>query len=122
MHGIESAVMSHACCFLQKLYSIYSDDSARYLPLAFPPVMLDNISLLHFDTFLRALFVAPDYMKCELMLDRPMQVATKVEEGVKQLVQAEKTQKQSRTILCIVFLLVAVIFMLFIVVFKAIFF
>ncbi len=51
-----------------------------------------------------------------------MQVATKVDEGVKQLVQAEKTQKQSRTILCIVFLLVAVIFMLFIVVFKAIFF
>lgn len=51
-----------------------------------------------------------------------LQVATKVEEGVKQLVQAEKTQKQSRTILCIVFLLVAVIFMLFIVVFKAIFF
>ncbi len=41
-----------------------------------------------------------------------MQVATKVDEGVKQLVQAEKTQKQSRTILCIVFLLVAVIFML----------
>lgn len=53
---------------------------------------------------------------------RLLQVATKVEEGVKQLVQAEKTQKQSRTILCIVFLLVAVIFMLFIVVFKAIFF
>ena len=51
-----------------------------------------------------------------------LQVATKVEEGVKQLVQAEKTQKQSRTILCILFLLVAVIFMLFIVVFKAIFF
>ena len=51
-----------------------------------------------------------------------LQVATKVDEGVKQLVQAEKTQKQSRTILCIVFLLVAVIFMLFIVVFKAIFF
>jgi len=50
------------------------------------------------------------------------QVATKVDEGVKQLVQAEKTQKQSRTILCIVFLLVAVIFMLFIIVFKAIFF
>lgn len=49
-------------------------------------------------------------------------VATKVDEGVKQLVQAEKTQKQSRTILCIVFLLVAVIFMLFIIVFKAIFF
>ena len=50
------------------------------------------------------------------------QVSTKIEQGVTQLVAAEKTQKQSRTILCIVFLLVMVIFMLFIVVFKAIFF
>lgn len=51
-----------------------------------------------------------------------VQVSTKIEQGVTQLVAAEKTQKQSRTILCIVFLLVAVIFMLFIIVFKAIFF
>ena len=49
-----------------------------------------------------------------------MQVATKVDEGVKQLVRAEQKQKQSRTILCIMFLICAVIVMLIIVVVKAI--
>ena len=43
-----------------------------------------------------------------------------MEEGVKELVRAEKSQKQSRTILCIMFLLVAVIVMIFIVTFKEI--
>lgn len=46
------------------------------------------------------------------------QVATSVEEGVKELVRAEKSQKQSRVILCIMFLLVAVIVMIFIITFK----
>ena len=48
------------------------------------------------------------------------QVATSVEQGVKELVKAEKSQKQSRIILCIMFLLVAVIVMIFIVTFKEI--
>jgi len=48
------------------------------------------------------------------------QVATSVEEGVKELTRAEKSQKQSRVILCIMFLLVAVIVMVFIVTFKEI--
>ena len=51
-----------------------------------------------------------------------LQMAVKVEEGVKELVRAKKTQRQSRTILCIMFLLVAVIVMIFIVVFKALIF
>ena len=47
-----------------------------------------------------------------------MQVATKVDEGVKQLVKAEQKQKQSRTIMCIMFLCCAVILMLVIVIVK----
>eukprot|EP00884_Botryococcus_braunii_P004075 jgi/Botrbrau1/13669/Bobra.0378s0003.1 len=50
------------------------------------------------------------------------QVAVKVDEGVKQLLKAEKYQKQSRLIMCIMFLIVAVIFMLFIVIFKTLLF
>ncbi|KAK9816913.1 hypothetical protein WJX72_007014 [[Myrmecia] bisecta] len=46
------------------------------------------------------------------------QVAIKVDEGVKELVKAEKTQRQSRTIMCIMFLICAVILMVFVVVFK----
>ena len=46
------------------------------------------------------------------------QVATSVEQGVKELVKAEKSQKQSRIILCIMFLLIAVIVMIFVVTFK----
>ena len=46
------------------------------------------------------------------------QVATKVEEGVKELKRAEKSQKQSRMILCIMFLLCAVILLVIIVVLK----
>ena len=49
-----------------------------------------------------------------------LQVATSVDQGVKELVKAEKSQKQSRIILCIMFLLVAVIVMIFIVTFKEI--
>ncbi len=41
-----------------------------------------------------------------------------VEEGVGQLVKAENKQRQSRLIMCIMFLVVAVIVMLLIVVFK----
>ena len=47
-----------------------------------------------------------------------VQVATSVEEGVKQLVRAEKIQKSSRIILCIMFLVVAVVLMLLILVAK----
>lgn len=47
-----------------------------------------------------------------------VQVATSVEQGVKELTKAEKSQKQSRIILCIMFLLVAVIVMIFVVTFK----
>lgn len=47
-----------------------------------------------------------------------MQVATSVEQGVKELEKAEKYQKNSRLILCIMFLLVAVILMIVIVTFK----
>lgn len=50
------------------------------------------------------------------------QVATKVDEGVKQLVRAEQIQKSSRTVICIMFLLVAVIVMVIIVLFKLIVF
>ena len=51
-----------------------------------------------------------------------LQVATKVDEGVKQLVKAEQIQKSSRTVICIRFLLVAVIVMVIIVLFKLIVF
>ena len=51
-----------------------------------------------------------------------LQVATKVDEGVKQLVKAEQIQKSSRTVICIMFLLVAVIVMVIIVLFKLIVF
>lgn len=50
------------------------------------------------------------------------QVATKVDEGVQQLARAEQKQKQSRTILCIMFLVCAVIVMLIIVIVKSIVF
>ena len=43
-------------------------------------------------------------------------VAVAVEEGRKELVQAEKSQKQSVAIMCIYILLVMVIFMTFIVI------
>lgn len=48
------------------------------------------------------------------------QVAMQVDEGVKQLVKAEKTQKKNRMIMCIMFLMCAVVLMLVIVVAKAI--
>ena len=44
-----------------------------------------------------------------------------VEEGVGQLVKAEKSQKQSRLIMCIMFLVVAIIVMLLIVVLRLLF-
>ena len=46
------------------------------------------------------------------------QVATHVEEGVKELVKAEKHQKSSRMMLCIMFLFCACILMIFVVMFK----
>ena len=52
----------------------------------------------------------------------PLQVAAKVDEGVKQLVRAEKSQKQSRLVLCIMLLGVAVIVMTVVVVFKKLLF
>lgn len=61
-----------------------------------------------------------DAVTLETHLLFSMQVATSVEQGVKELVKAEKSQKQSRIILCIMFLLVAVIVMIFIVTFKEI--
>lgn len=42
----------------------------------------------------------------------------KVEEGVKQLVQAEKTQKAGRMMLCIIALCVAVVFLMIIVIIR----
>lgn len=51
-----------------------------------------------------------------------LQVAAKVDEGVKQLVRAEKSQKQSRLVLCIMLLGVAVIVMTVVVVFKKLLF
>lgn len=45
-----------------------------------------------------------------------------VEEGVGQLVKAEKSQKQSRLIMCIMLLVVLVIVMLLIVIFKQLLF
>ena len=51
-----------------------------------------------------------------------VQVAAKVDEGVKQLVRAEKSQKQSRLVLCIMLLGVAVIVMTVVVVFKKLLF
>lgn len=50
------------------------------------------------------------------------QVATAVNEGVQQLVKAEKHQKSSRAVMCIMLLMCAVLFMLMIVIFKAILF
>lgn len=50
------------------------------------------------------------------------QVAVKVEEGVKELVRAEKKQKGNRMIMCIMLLCCAVVFLLLLVIFKAIFF
>ncbi|QDZ20130.1 syntaxin [Chloropicon primus] len=46
------------------------------------------------------------------------QVATHVEEGVKELVKAEKHQKSSRMMLCIMFLFCACILMIFVVMFQ----
>ena len=46
----------------------------------------------------------------------------KVDEGVKQLVRAEAHQKNSRLIICIMFLIVAVILMLIIVIAKSVLF
>ena len=48
------------------------------------------------------------------------QVAVKVDEGVKQLLKAEKSQKQSGMVLCITFLIVAVIVMLVVYLLKVI--
>jgi syntaxin 16 len=50
------------------------------------------------------------------------QVSLKVEEGVGQLVKAEKSQRQSRMIMCIMFLVVAVIVMLLFVILQKLFF
>ncbi|KAK9825959.1 hypothetical protein WJX74_001403 [Apatococcus lobatus] len=50
------------------------------------------------------------------------QVAMKVDEGVKQLVRAEQHQKNSRLIICIMFLIVAVILMLIILIAKSVLF
>jgi syntaxin 16 len=49
-------------------------------------------------------------------------VATKVDEGVKQLLKAEKSQKQSGMVLCIMFLVCAIIVMLVIYILKVILF
>lgn len=46
------------------------------------------------------------------------QVAVKVDEGVKQLLKAQKSQKQSGMVLCIMFLVVAVIVMLVVYILK----
>ena len=77
---------------------------------------------------LQVLAVLPDSARLhdeasQTQLDRAhdVQVATSVEEGVKQLVRAEKIQKSSRMILCIMFLVVAVILMVLILVLKNIF-
>ncbi len=52
----------------------------------------------------------------------PLQVAVKVDEGVKQLLKAEKSQKQSGMVLCIMFLVCAVILMLVVYICKIILF
>ena len=49
-----------------------------------------------------------------------VQVATKVDEGVKQLLKAEKYQKQTGMAMCIMFLVCAVIVMLIVNIFKII--
>mmetsp|Transcript_22728 Transcript_22728/g.37998 ORF Transcript_22728/g.37998 Transcript_22728/m.37998 type:complete len:301 (-) Transcript_22728:177-1079(-) len=46
------------------------------------------------------------------------QVKTTVAEGLKQVVKAEKTQKKGRMVLCIMFLLAAVLFMLIVVIIR----
>ena len=51
-----------------------------------------------------------------------VQVKTKVSEGLKQVVKAEKTQKKGRLILCIFFLLAAVGFMIIVLIVKSILF
>ena len=50
--------------------------------------------------------------------DSAIQVAVKVEEGVKQLTKAEKSQKNSRLVLCIMFLLCVMVLMVFILFFR----
>lgn len=54
------------------------------------------------------------FQRCHLSLQ--------VEEGVGQLVKAEKSQRQSRMIMCIMFLVVAVIVMLLFVILQNLFF
>ena len=54
------------------------------------------------------------------MLHLRSQVAVKVDEGVKQLLKAQKSQKQSGMVLCIMFLVVAVIVMLVVYILKII--
>ena len=49
-----------------------------------------------------------------------VQVATKVDEGVKQLLKAEKYQKATGMAMCIMFLVCAVIVMLIVYIFKII--
>ncbi len=51
-----------------------------------------------------------------------LQVSMKVDEGVKHLVKAEKKQRQSRMVLCIMFLLVAVVICLLLITMRAILF
>lgn len=43
-------------------------------------------------------------------------LAAQVEEGVKELVRAEKTQKQGRALLCIIALIVLIVVMLIIII------
>ena len=49
------------------------------------------------------------------------QTAMKVEEGVQQLQKAERKQKQSGMVLCVMLLLAAIVILILLVVFKAIF-
>ena len=49
-----------------------------------------------------------------------LQVKTTVAEGLTQVVKAEKTQKKGRMVLCIMFLLAAVLFMLIVVIIRII--
>lgn len=44
--------------------------------------------------------------------------AAQVEEGVKELVRAEKTQKQGRALLCIIALIVMIVVMLIIIIVR----
>jgi syntaxin 16 len=45
-------------------------------------------------------------------------LAAQVEEGVKELVRAEKTQKQGRALLCIIALIVLIVVMLIIIIVR----